>query len=235
MIMRVLVVDDEPLARSSLRMLLKEDPAITWIGECGGGEEALHEVKRARPDLMFLDVKMPEVDGFQVLQALGAEAPVTVFVTAFDEHAIRAFDAGAIDYLLKPFDDARFTRALKRAKERLSLKAEGRFPPLKVKALGRTLYLEQADVDWVEAADYYACVHANGKSHLLRRSLKELECELDPKLFLRVHRSAIVNCSKVRAIHCANDEGEAELSSGVRVPLSRRYRGGLKQRLEERA
>jgi two-component system LytT family response regulator len=232
--MRVLVVDDEPLARSNLKMLLKDDPAITWIGECGGGEEVLDEVRRARPDVMFLDVKMPEVDGFQVLERLGREAPVTVFVTAFDEHAIRAFDAGALDYLLKPFDDARFARALHRAKERLSLRVPESPPPLAVKALGRTVYIEQAEVDWVEAADYYACVHAQGKTHLLRRSLKELERELDPKLFLRVHRSAIINLSKVRAVYHEDDEGEALLSSGARVPLSRRYRSELKRRLDNR-
>jgi two-component system LytT family response regulator len=230
-IVRVLLVDDEPLARSNLKMLLKEDPAVTWIGECGGGEEALGEISCCKPDLLFLDVKMPEVDGFQVLDRLGAQAPVTVFVTAFDEHAIRAFDAGALDYLLKPFDDARFARAMRRVKERLSHK-QSALPALAVKALGRTLYIEQADIDWVEAADYYACLHAHGKSHLLRKSLKELERELDPKLFLRVHRSAIINLSKVRAIHHEDDEDEALLSSGARVPLSRRYRGEIKRRLD---
>ena len=229
--MRVLVVDDEPIARSNLRVLLKGDPTVTWIGECGGGREALCEIKRAKPDLLFLDVKMPEVDGFKVLDALGSEAPVTVFVTAFDEHAIRAFDAGALDYLLKPFDDARFERALKRAKERLAQKSQLAPPPLAIKTLGRTHYVEQADIDWVEAADYYACVHAFGKSNLLRRSLKELELELDPKLFQRVHRSAIVNLNKVRTVHHEDDEGEVVLSSGARVPLSRRYRNDLKRRL----
>ena len=232
--MRVLVVDDEPMARSNLKALLKEDPAVTWIGECGGGEEALSEVERAKPDLMFLDVKMPEVDGFQVLESLGLKAPVTVFVTAFDEHAIRAFDAGALDYLLKPFDNARFARALQRAKERLSQRPPSACAPLEIKAPGRTFYLAQADIDWVEAADYYACVHALGKSHLVRRSLKELERELDPKIFLRVHRSGIVNLWKVCIVHAQNDEGEVELNSGARVPLSRRYRNDLKRRLSLR-
>jgi len=233
--MRVLVVDDEPLARSNLKALLQEDPAVSWIGECGGGGEALDEVKRAKVDLMFLDVKMPEVDGFKVLDTLGSEAPVTVFVTAFDEHAIRAFDAGALDYLLKPFDNARFERAMQRAKERLSLRAQSSTPPLAVKALGRTHYLEQADIDWVEAADYYACVHARGKSHLVRRTLKELERELDGRLFFRVHRSAIINLARVRAVHQQDDEGEVVLDSGTRVPLSRRYRSELKVRLSSRA
>lgn len=233
--MRVLVVDDEPMARSNLKVLLQEDPAVTWIGECGGGEEALGEVKRAKPDLMFLDVKMPEVDGFKVLESLGPLAPVTVFVTAFDEHALRAFDAGALDYLLKPFDNARFALALRRAKERLAQRSQSASPPLAIKALGRTHYLEQAEIDWIEAADYYACVHAAGKSHLVRRSMKELERELDPKLFLRVHRSSIVNLMKVRAVHAQDDDGEVVLSCGARVPLSRRYRNDLKRRLGARS
>src|SRR5882672_7799884 len=162
-VIRVLVVDDEPLARRNLTVLLRRDPDIGSIGECESGADALKEIRRTRPDLMFLDVQMPECDGFDVLELLGAEVPPTVvFVTAHDEYALRAFDAGALDYLLKPFDDARFHRALDRAKDRLAQMAspQRRFVErLVVKSRGRALFLNVADIDWIEAASYCACLH----------------------------------------------------------------------------
>jgi two-component system LytT family response regulator len=238
---RVLVVDDEPLARSNLTVLLKDDADIEWVRECGGGPQALEDIRTHKPDLVFLDVQMPEVDGFQVLKTLGAEAPVIVFVTAYDEHALRAFDAGALDYLLKPFDNARFALALDRAKGRLMPLKPGigvsalKRAPLVIKSAGRIAYVDHAEIDWIEAADYYVSVHVGAKSHLLRRSLSELEQELDVRLFCRVHRSAIVNLKRVRSLHLSEGEAEVILASGVRLPLSRRYRKDLQARMAGRA
>jgi two-component system, LytTR family, response regulator len=162
-----MVVDDEPLARSNLTVLLRLDPEIEIVQECGSGMEALTEIRNSKPDLVFLDVEMPECDGFDVLEMLGGELPgVVVFVTAYDQYALRAFEAGALDYLLKPFDDARFNRALERAKKRV---AEGRRLPrssdhLIVKSAGEVLFLKLSEIDWIEAADYYSCLHVGAKA-----------------------------------------------------------------------
>src|ERR1700738_3044245 len=159
---RALEVDEEPLARSNLTVLLRRDPEIDVVRECGSGMEALAEIRGSKPDLVFLDVQMPECDGFDVLEMLGGDLPrAVVFVTAYDQYALRAFEAGALDYLLKPFDDARFDRALGRAKERI---AHGKHPPqtiecLAVKSSGQISFLKVAEIDWIEAADYYSCLH----------------------------------------------------------------------------
>jgi two-component system LytT family response regulator len=231
--LRVLVVDDEPLARGNLKVLLRDDTGIEWVRECGGGVEALAAIRSFQPDLVFLDVQMPEVDGFKVIEALDVEAPVVIFVTAYDEHAIRAFDAGAIDYLLKPFDNIRFALALSRARERIAARrvAAGKPTPVAVKELGRIVYIEQDDIEWIEAADYYVCVHVAERSHLLRRSMTELERELDEGLFSRVHRSVIVNLSRVRALELGDSDCSVVLKSGTRLPLSRRYRKQVQARL----
>src|SRR5215467_10364660 len=200
---RALIVDDEPLARSNVAVLLRAHPEVEIIGECGSGAEALGELRISRPDLLFLDVQMPECDGFDVLEMLGGDLPpAVIFVTAYDQYALRAFEAGALDYLLKPFDNSRFERALCRAKERIS---QGRISPrrperLAVKSAGQVLFLKLAEIDWIEAADYYACLHVGARSHLLRRSMAELEQDLDPKAFCRIHRSAIVNLERVRGL-----------------------------------
>ena len=231
--LRVLVVDDEPQARSNLRVLLTADAGIESVSECGGGAEAVAVIRSADPDLVFLDVQMPEMDGFDVIETLGAEAPVVVFVTAYDEHAVRAFDAGALDYLLKPFDNQRFALALARARKRIAANraASGVSPPVAVKELGRIVYVDQRDIEWIEAADYYVCVHASEKSHLLRRTMAELERELDNGLFCRVHRSAIVNVLRVRSLELGDSDGSVVLKSGTRLPLSRRYRKQVQTRL----
>src|SRR6516162_4108623 len=178
-----LVVDDELLARRNLTVLLRGDPAITSVAECGSGLEAIEEIRRSKPDLVFLDVQMPECGGFDVLELLGSDVPsAIVFVTAYDEYALRAFEAGALDYLLKPFDDARFRRALERAKDKLA-----HYTPLKpqraerivVKSRGEMLFLNVADIDWIEAVAYYACLHVGSDTHLLRRTLLELVRDLD--------------------------------------------------------
>jgi two-component system LytT family response regulator len=235
-LLRVLVVDDEPLARRNLTVLLGRDPDIGTVVECGSGSEAIDEIRRSMPDLVFLDVQMPECDGFDVLERLGSELPDTViFVTAFDSYALRAFEAGALDYLLKPFDDARFGRVLDRAKAKLA-----HYPPRRRRTLsriairnrGETLFLNVAEIDWIEAASYYACLHVGEATHLVRRTLQELEQDLDERNFVRIHRSIIVNLDRVRRLEL-QDSGDYEvvLECASRLRLSRRYRKRLQDRL----
>jgi len=232
---RTLIVDDEPLARSNVAVLLRRDPEIDIVGECGSGTEAIAEVRRTKPELLFLDVQMPECDGFDVVELLGKDLPpAIVFVTAYDQYALRAFEAGALDYLLKPFDNVRFEVALGRAKRRISPGEDPRrkLDRMMVKSAGEVGFVKTSDIDWIEAADYYACLHIGSKSRLVRRSLAELEEDLDPAEFCRVHRSGIVNLQRVRGLKL-NQEGEYEvvLEDGTRVRLSRRYRKHLEARL----
>ena len=232
---RTIVVDDEPLARSNLTVLLRLDPEIEIVGECGSGSEALSEIRRRKPDLVFLDVQMPECDGFDVVEQLGKDLPsAVVFVTAYDQYALKAFEAGALDYLLKPFDNPRFDRALVRAKERIALSKESprKIDRLVIKGAGQVTFVRISDIDWIEAADYYACLHVRTKSHLLRRRMADLERELDPAVFCRIHRSSIVNINRIRGLE-ANEDGEYEvvLDTGTRLRLSRRYRKQLQSRL----
>ncbi|WP_233842591.1 response regulator [Dyella sp. 2HG41-7] len=237
---RVLVVDDEALARRNLTLLLRNDPDIASVTECGSGQEAIEEIRRSRPDLVFLDVQMPECDGFDVLELLGADMPETVvFVTAYDTYALRAFEAGALDYLLKPFDDARFSRTLARAKEKLARYAPTQhrsISKIAVKSRNQTLFLNVSDIDWIEAASYYACIHIGEATHILRRTLQELEQDLDSRSFARIHRSIIVNLDRVRGLEL-QDSGEYEvvLNSSTRLRLSRRYRKCIQERLAELA
>lgn len=235
---RALVVDDESLARRNLTLLLRRDPDIGPIAECSSGAGAVDEIRKSRPDLVFLDVQMPECDGFDVLELLGGDLPpAIVFVTAYDEYALRAFDAGALDYLLKPFDDARFGRALNRAKERLAhhLTPKPRAAErLVVRSQGRVLFLTVTDIDWVEAAGYYACLHVGNDTHVLRRSLAELERDLGEEQFARIHRSIIVNLERVRGLELqAGGEYEVVLSSKARLRLSRRYRKRFQERISQ--
>src|SRR5277367_6650342 len=211
---RALIVDDEPLARSNLAVLLRVDPEIEVIGECGSGVEAADTMRNAKPDLLFLDVQMPECDGFDTLEIVGTDLPpAIVFVTAYDRYAIRAFEAGALDYLLKPFDDARFALALGRAKERIERHRalEPQATPLIVRNRGEITFVPLADIDWIEAEDYYTRLHVGAASHLLRRSLSSLEAALDPDQFCRIHRSAIVNLRRVRGLTVDNDGNQAVL------------------------
>jgi two-component system LytT family response regulator len=235
---RALIVDDEPLARSNLRVLLGQDTDIESVQECGSGAEAVSQIRAERPDLVFLDVQMPECGGFEVLKMLDADdMPVIVFVTAYDEYALRAFDAGALDYLLKPFDDARFHLAMQRAKQQIAAKESSpppETPRLTVRSAGQVAYVPVPDIDWVEAADYYVCLHVGNKSHLLRKSMAELEQELDPHLFCRIHRSTIVNLRKVRTLEIdAAGEYEVILAGGHKLRLSRRFRKDLLARMRE--
>jgi two-component system LytT family response regulator len=232
---RTLVVDDEPLARSNLAVLLRLDPEIEIVGECGSGLKALAEIRGRKPDLVFLDVQMPECDGFDVLEQLGKDMPpAVVFVTAYDHYALKAFEAGALDYLLKPFDNARFHRSLGRAKERIALSKDSprKVDHMVIKGSGQVTFIRISDIDWIEAADYYACLHVRTKAHLLRRRMSDLERELDQTVFCRIHRSSIVNLNRVKGLE-VNEHGEYEavLDTGTRLKLSRRYRKQLQSRL----
>jgi len=233
---RALVVDDESLARRNLTVLLNRDPDIGSVAECASGLDAIQEIRKSKPDLVFLDVQMPECGGFDVLELLGNDLPPTIiFVTAYDEYALRAFEAGALDYLLKPFDDARFGRALSRAKEKLAhyLPPQPRAPErLVVRSRGQVLFVSVADIDWIEAAGYYACLHVGSDTHILRRSLSEIEQDLGDEKFVRIHRSLVVNLERIRGLELqTGGEYEVVLKSRVRLRLSRRYRKRLQDRL----
>jgi two-component system LytT family response regulator len=234
---RALVVDDEPLARRNVTVLLRGDPDISSIEECGSGAEAIAAIRRWKPELVFLDVQMPECGGFDVLELLGADPPhAVIFVTAYDEYALRAFEAGALDYLMKPFDDARFGRALSRAKDKLAHYVPLQPQPAKrlvVRSPGQLLFLTVSDIDWIEAASYYACLHVGGDTHVIRRTLSELERELSEEKFIRIHRSIIVNLDRIHSIALQSDgEYEVVLKSKVRLRLSRRFRKRLQDRMD---
>lgn len=235
---RALVVDDEELARRNLTVLLKRDAEIGAIEECASGAEAVETIRQWKPDLVFLDVQMPECDGFDVLEMLGADLPqVLIFVTAHDEYALRAFEAGALDYLLKPFDDARFRRALHRAKDKLAHYATPQARParrLVVRTPGQLLFIGAAEVDWIEAASYYACLHVGRDTHIIRRTLSDLERDLGEQ-FVRIHRSIIVNLERVRGLELqSGGEYEVLLESQARLKMSRRFRKRLQDRLSTR-
>jgi two-component system LytT family response regulator len=229
------IVDDEPLARSNLSVLLRLDPTIEIVAECGSGVDAPALIRTTKPDLIFLDVQMPECDGFDVIELLGNDIPpAVVFVTAYDQYALRAFEAGALDYLLKPFDNARFDLALDRAKQKIS-HSKGhptKLEKLAIKSAGRVSFLKVSEIDWIEAADYYACLHVGHHTHMLRRSISELEQDLDPAAFCRIHRSTIVNLARVHSL-TLSEEGEYEilLENKIRLRLSRSHRKQLQSRL----
>jgi two-component system LytT family response regulator len=231
-----LVVDDESLARSNLTVLLRADPDIASVTECGSGIEAVEEIRKSKPDLVFLDVQMPECGGFDVLELLGNDLPIIIFVTAHDEYALRAFETGALDYLLKPFDNARFGRALHRAKDKLAHYAPSAPRPaqrLVIKNRTQVLFLNIADIDWIEAAGYYACVHVGSDTHIIRRTLLDLEQDLGSERFSRIHRSVIVNLDRIQGLEVQNGgEYEVVLKSKVRLQLSRRFRKTLEERMD---
>ncbi len=240
-----IIVDDEPVARRGVRLLLERDPSIEIVGEAAGGVEAADLIVERRPALAFLDVQMPGCDGFETLARVGAEqAPVVVFVTAYDEHALRAFDVSAVDYLLKPYDDARFEAALKRAKDavrhRQTQQVDARLyqlldylqtgaPPvvserILVKSSGEIFFLKAEEIDWIEAEGDYMKFHVGGKTHLMRETMARLEARLDPKRFIRIHRSTIVNVDRMRKLSPSfAGEYAVILQDGTKLKLSRGY------------
>lgn len=234
--LRTLVVDDEQLARRNVTILLHGDPDIGSIVECGSGTEAVEIIRTWRPELAFLDVQMPECGGFDVLELLGTELPpAIIFVTAYEKYALQAFEAGALDYLLKPFDDARFARALRRAKDKLAHYAS--LEPhsarrLAIRSPGRLLFVNVSEIDWIEAASYYACIHVGSDTHIIRRSLGELERDLGEEHFIRIHRSIIVNIEQIHGLELqSGGEYAVVLKSKVRLRLSRRFRKRLQDRM----
>jgi len=249
--LRVLVVDDEAPARQRLIDLLKRDAQVGSILEAANGRTAVETIRHEALDLVFLDVQMPELDGLQVIEAVGAAAmPLTVFVTAYDRHAIRAFEANALDYLLKPFSDERWEATLARAKARHDDRMLRDFwrsllrvlvtrsdvgcylDRLLVKGRGRTRFVRVADIDWIEGAGMYVNLYIAGKEVLYRSALNELAKHLDPARFVRVHRSAIVNIDSVVELQpISHGEFEIVLKDGHRSRVSRTYRGQLEKRL----
>ena len=232
-----LIVDDEALARRNLTVLLRGDPEIASVLECESGEEAIEVMRESKHSLVFLDVQMPECGGFDVLEMLGNDLPpAIIFVTAYQEYALRAFEAGALDYLLKPFDSARFIRALDRAKEKIShyLPQQRQWAQrLVIKGRGQVVFVEVPEIDWIESAGYYACLHVGSQTHVMRRTLTELERDLGDEKFMRTHRSSIVNLDRVQGLDL-QDGGDYEvlLKSGTRLQLSRRFRKEVQKRIE---
>jgi two-component system LytT family response regulator len=241
---RTLIVDDEPLARALLRSFLADDAEVEVIGECGDGYTAIEMIESAAPDLVFLDIQMPDLDGFGVLRALAPEAiPNIAFVTAYDQFALQAFDVHAIDYLLKPFDRERFERTLERAKQQIALQKRedvqasllrilseqgARLQPLKrilVKSGDKSFFVRPEEISWIEAQGNYVALHVGAQSLLLRQTVSTLEKRLDPAKFQRIERSTIVNLDAIREMHPAG-RGECEiiLKDGVALKLSHTYR-----------
>ena len=239
----ILLVDDEPLAREGLRLLLAGDPDIGAIHEARDGREAVAAIRDLRPDLVFLDIQMPEMDGFEVVREIGVDhMPAVVFVTAHDQHAIQAFEINALDYLLKPVSADRFARALARAKESLGSEPAGGgdrqivsllesivSPPrwlkrIAVRAAGRTLLVDTGEIDWIGAAENYVELHAGRACHLVHVPMNTIERRLDPEVFLRIHRSLIVNVTRVRELQpAAHGEYVLTLAGGVRLQSGRAY------------
>ena len=249
MSIRALIVDDEPLARQRLRRLLQDEPDVEIVGECADGGEAVAAIRADKPDLVFLDVQMPVLDGFGVLEAIGLEyLPAIVFVTAYDRYALRAFEYNALDYLLKPFDRDRFRKALERARAHLGrapdseeaqqllgavdeFKSQGKgLERLIIKSAGRVFFLRAEEIDWIEAAGNYVRLHVGKETHLLRDTMSSLEARLDPKRFLRIHRSTMVNIERIQEMQpLFHGDYVVILRDGTQLNLSRGYR----QRLQE--
>jgi two-component system, LytTR family, response regulator len=247
--LRVLIVDDEPLARTGLRDLIGKDPELVCVGDCADGLAAVEAIESLKPDLVLLDVQMPEIDGFGVIRAIGAKRmPPVIFVTAHEEFALEAFRVHALDYLLKPFTDAELTAALERAKhliredgiqqltQRLgeltrSVQPESRYlARLTVRVAQRVQIVRVPDIDWIEAADYCARLHAGGSIHVVRVSLGALERLLDPASFVRVHRSAIVNLDRIKEfVSDGTGDGLVVLADGTRVRMARSRRGEVER------
>jgi two-component system LytT family response regulator len=247
MSIRALIVDDEPLARVRIRMLLADEPGIEILAESANGTEALRDIQRLVPDLVFLDVQMPELTGFELLDRLDpARMPVIIFVTAYDQYALKAFEVCALDYLLKPFDRERFGRALARARVELDRKKSGQVNERVLKLLselgqakkhleklmirdgGRGFFLRTDEIDWIEAAGNYVRLHSGKEEHLYRETMTKLETQLNPERFARIHRSAIVNTERIKELQpWFRGDYVIVLRDNQKLTLSRTYRSRL--------
>jgi two-component system LytT family response regulator len=254
--LRVLIVDDERIAREGVRSLLEDEKDVEIVGECGDGGAAVKAIQAANPDVVLLDIQMPVMDGFAVIRAIPENAlPVIVFLTAYDQHAIKAFDAQALDYVVKPFSDARFRKAIARARTQVKQRRVGsassklvaaiaelepeagtrHLTRIPVRSVSKTTYVRVEDIQWIGAADYYAELHtADGRTHLVRETMQSLEGRLDPQQFMRVHRSAIVNLDAVVEVRTdGTDRYVAVLRGGAKVPLGRGRREEVEKRMLE--
>ncbi len=250
---RALIVDDEPLARRRIKSLLAHDQSIDVIGECSDGHKAVTSISELTPDLVFLDVQMPAMDGFEVIKTIGAEQmPTVIFVTAYDQYALKAFEVNALDYLLKPFDRSRFQKTLERAKamirglqngdvnhQLLSLLADLRQEQkladrFIVKSGGRVVFLRVEEIDWMSTVGNYVRLQVGRDSHLMRETMTGMESKLDPVSFMRIHRSTIVNLDRVKEVQpWAKGEYVVIMRDGTRLIMSRRYRERLNERLNK--
>jgi two-component system LytT family response regulator len=250
---RTLIVDDEPLGRTRLRTLLKSESDFEIVGECGDGKNAVAAIREQQPDLVFLDVQMPELDGFGVVKQIGPEhMPVTIFCTAYDRYALKAFEVHALDYLLKPFDKERFHTALHYARVKIQRERDGKLTDrlaallddvkpktkaidrLAIKSGGRVIFLRIDDVDWIESSGNYLKLHVGKEHHLLRETMNSLEAKLDAEEFIRIHRSIIVNVGRIKELQPAfHGDYVVILQGGKELPLSRSYRGKLQSLLGE--
>jgi two-component system LytT family response regulator len=256
-----MIVDDEPLARATIKLLLQNEAEIEVIAEAGSGPEAVKLIKQNAPDLLFLDIQMPGMNGFEVLEKINVESiPAIVFVTAFDQYALRAFEVHALDYLLKPFDDARFEKALRQARAQIEQREINKLSQklfalledreeqqgeatrasrskyltrLMIKSASRIFFIKVEEIDWIGAEDYYVRLHFGRKTHLLRETMSELEAKLDPEKFLRIHRSSIVNLDRVKEMHAHfNGDYVVLLQDGTELKLSRSRREQLQSLLK---
>jgi two-component system LytT family response regulator len=242
---RAVIADDETLARKFIRRMLKDEPDVEIIGECANGKEAVSMIRNEKPDLIFLDVQMPEKDGFAVLQSI-PELPEIIFTTAYEQYAIRAFELHALDYLLKPFDQARFRDAIRHAKERLRSKRDKDvrrqinallqsvekkpqyLERLVIKSGGRISFLSTDEINWIEADDKYVHLHTSKINPMVRQTLNAMEAQLDPKKFKRIHRSAIVNVARIKELQpMFNGEHSVLLEDGTKLTLTRSYKDKL--------
>jgi two-component system, LytTR family, response regulator len=261
---RVLIVDDEPTARRGVRLLLEQVPDVTVMGEAAHVEEAIRLIESGKPDILLLDVQMPELDGFELIRRVGPrDMPVVVFITAYDEYALKAFEVNAVDYLLKPFEDERFHNALARAKdvvrqrqaevlnarlnrlltfleakppatESQSGEESGYMDRILIKSSGEIIFLKAEEVDWIEAEGDYMVFHVGNKTHMLRETMARLESRLDPKRFVRIHRSTIVNIERVRKLTPSFvGEYAVVLADGTKLKLSRGYHDKLQSVLKQ--
>jgi len=247
MTIRAAIVDDEPLARRRIRNLLMEATGVEVIAECANGKDAIESLEESPPDLLFLDIQMPEIDGFDVLQAIGVgRVPAVIFVTAYDQFALRAFEAHALDYLLKPFDDERFGAALQRARERIRQQQGGNLDRrlqallenvredrgylrrLVVPSGHRSIFVRTEQIDWIEAERNYVRLHVGGRAYLLRENLSHIVSALDPATFCRIHRSIIVNIDRIQAVEALfRGEYQVVLHDGTKLTSGRSYRRNL--------